>query len=506
MAPSILLAFFLLSAAYVVTCPFTKVEESFNVQAMHDLVLLDFPTTEAKLNAFDHTDFPGVVPRTFLGALSVSCIVRPLAVLLAPALGGGDSVWTLILCRLTLLSFVALSLNRFCSSVKKKFGDLVAGWWCACCFCQFHLAFYSSRPLPNTFALALVTLAFSRHLAGNWKYAIVYLVVSAVIFRCDTIILIGPYALQLLLFNETATFWSLARWGIGSGVCCLFLTVAVDSYFWKRWLWPEGEVLFFNTVDNKSSDWGTSPWHWYFTSAIARGMLASYFFVPVSLVHWTVAVQRKGKTSVWKSLFLIRPAGIDWSSVALFAPVIAFLSLYSFLPHKELRFILPVFPMLALAAAMGISKLWRTSAKVKASALGAAFRAGIVAAIACSFVLSSIFFLASRENYPGGHALRKLHSEFEPHPKHVVHIAVPAAMTGVSRFGQAAGWQYSKTENLQDDSKEYDEFTHLLTADADLLRDQFRTVAAIEGFDRVAFREMRIATSPKIYVKARNET
>ena len=48
--------------AYLALCPFTKVEESFNVQAFHDILKFG-RSYEAVTKRYDHLSFPGVVPR-----------------------------------------------------------------------------------------------------------------------------------------------------------------------------------------------------------------------------------------------------------------------------------------------------------------------------------------------------------------------------------------------------------------------------------------------------------
>lgn len=60
--------------------PYTKVEESFNIQATHDILTYGVPTRNAELRfkaQYDHMAFPGAVPRTFIGAFVLSGIARP---------------------------------------------------------------------------------------------------------------------------------------------------------------------------------------------------------------------------------------------------------------------------------------------------------------------------------------------------------------------------------------------------------------------------------------------
>ena len=466
------------AAAHVVLCPFTKVEESFNLQATHDLL---YHTTD--LAAYDHHEFPGVVPRTFLGPLALALASAPFALALdaagAPRLHGQRAV------RLTLAMATVASLCAVRRAARRKFGGASAKAFVLLSCVQFHHLFYAGRTLPNTFAGIVVACATAAWLDGHWRRAIGCLTAAIVIFRAELLLLLAPLCV-LVLYHRHLTFFALAKLGLGVGAAALAATVAVDSYFWRRPLWPEAEVLYFNTLLNKSGEYGTSPFHWYFTSALPRALLAAYPLAAASL-----ALVPKARPIVLANLF--------------------FVGVYSILPHKELRFVLYAVPPLNVAAAAALAKLHaklpdtRRAKGGGARALAYGGRAVIVGALLACAALSAVFGAAALHNYPGGHALAalldKLPAVHKSGDRNTIHIGNAAAISGVSRFAQAPPWRYSKAEGLDDDPDALGRFGYLLSERAEV--DGFGLLHTEHGFSRVALAPPYLRTEPKVYVHKR---
>ncbi|XP_067936231.1 dol-P-Man:Man(7)GlcNAc(2)-PP-Dol alpha-1,6-mannosyltransferase-like [Watersipora subatra] len=434
MLPGAVLASWLLcvstSTLYLYFCPFTKVEESFNLQAVHDHIYYGY-----NLSQFDHIEFPGPLPRTFIGSLIVGYTSMPISLLFAHI----PKLYTQYAARLMLMMLVMLSYLHFLSSVKKLYGSAVAVWSCLLLSSQFHFLFYASRTLPNTFALIFALLAVSCWLR-SWHRGFVFSAGFAIIvFRCELLLLFGLMLLISLIYGRL-NVWRLLFWIVAAGSISLGSTLLIDSYYWQQLVWPEAWAFYFNAVLNKSSEWGTSPFFWYFYSALPRAMGMSLAIVPLGMV-------------------------LDRRCLVMAAPSFGFLFLYSFLPHKELRFILYVVPVLNVAAARACSVVWNNKYK---SLLMGLMTLAVVGHLLVNVLMTSFLLKLSYHNYPGGRALQYLNSLPNPNKELTVHIDIYAAQTGVSRFlHEHKGWRYDKSEDMVKVKKEISSYDYLLIGTPD---------------------------------------
>ncbi|CAL1527482.1 unnamed protein product [Lymnaea stagnalis] len=463
---------------HLLMCPFTKVEESFNIQAIHDIINYGFDVEK-----FDHLEFPGVVPRSFLGPLAVAAVASPFVIL--SNLTGASKLAQQYIGKGTIGLATAVSFIIFCRAVESGFGGSVKNWLLLITITQFHFMFYMSRPLPNVFALILVLLALSSWLYQKHKMFIWLSGASIIIFRFDLVMFLGLIVCSELVAGRLSVIKFIFLMTTYSLPLITGLTMTVDSYFWQRWLWPEGEVMWFNVVLNKSSDWGTSPFLWYFYSVLPRALSLTLVLVPVGV-------------------YLMRHV-----TVLLF-PAIGYILLFSLLPHKELRFIIYTFPVFNTVAACAMSALWKNKDKSLLKKLGA--MAALCLLLGNAVVTSGFLYIA-HHNYPGGTAIKVLHQlEHDTSDVHV-HIDVYTAQTGVTRFTQLRqDWIYNKTENLPVGGPDILAYSHLMVGSPDknsrLLEgyaDTHTILAEIVAYDRLvidksSFPPVRVLFSEKCYI------
>ena len=475
------------AVAHCLACPFTKVEESFNTQAAHDALFVP------DVDEWDHHTYPGTVPRTFLGALGVAFLYGVVATFLRPIARACPGTSAAVLryvvgsrapppnaprlaaqvgCRLVLAVVTAAAFARFSRAVGRVFGPHARRLLCVLAAVQFHGPFYASRFLPNSLALPLVLWAYGAALDGHRGTALGLLGAVVASIRCDVAAVALPLGVAWCFIERSCPLPKGALCTILGCSLAIALSVVVDSRLWRRTVWPEGEVLLFNNpVEDRSAAWGTSPPLWYATSALPRAL---GFALPLSVVGALL----EGECRPW------------------FVSALASVVLLSFIPHKELRFVFPALPLLNLCAAVACERLWRNRI-LRVAVLG------VVAATAAATLI--IFAPASRNNYPGGVALRLLHDNFGyalPGPARV-HLDDLACTTGASRFGEElvhAGWTYDKRDGLLD----FDAFDFRL-AESPVEDAAFDVVATVEAFsglkiDLKKFPFLHATTAPRIAI------
>ncbi|TEB33463.1 alpha-1,6-mannosyltransferase subunit [Coprinellus micaceus] len=497
---------------HTIASPYAKVEESFNLHAVHDVLMYGVGVKD--LDKYDHFVFSGAVPRTFIGSVLLAWVATP-ALHLASFLGFLDNKFDVqVIVRLTLATLNSLGLCLVRHAVSKHFGRKMGVYYTLITCSQFHVPFWIGRTIPNMFALFFVNISTyiflnrpprQRPSETRVSATVAVLTFAAAVFRGELALYLAP----LCLFELTSRHISLTQLlkvGVVSGLVSATLTISIDSYFWQQpLLWPEFSGIFFNVVQGKSSEWGVSPPFTYFTSFLPKLLLSA---LPLSVI----GIARSPQT------------------IAFVSPAFRFVALISFLGHKEWRFIVYVVPIFNVAAARGLYFLLSPKRKKRSPTRqkGIGDRIGFLVGIS-SIIVNLAFTLLSSyisaANYPGGEAMRRFHTLYNPQtvdsPVHV-HISNLAAQTGASLFTQQNSlpqwhsdsgvsqnqWVYNKTEGLSLDylMSTDSPFTHLILEELPpqkvLDRKGWRVVSAINALDRVMIQPRLLKGALRSFTKS----
>ncbi|XP_022258660.1 GPI mannosyltransferase 3-like isoform X2 [Limulus polyphemus] len=184
---------------------------------------------------------------------------------------------------------------------------------------------------------------WSRHSVSSseWKY-LVFIGLSCLI-RPTAAIFWFPLCLEHWC-HTSLRYWPrlLGSYVMVGTVSLLFLIIA-DFTFYKEWIFSPYNFLLFNWTRNIGAMYGTHPWHWYFTHGI---------FV-VMTVHLIPFIQGL-------KLPRVRP---------LIITIFCFIAVFSFLSHKEFRFLLPVLPLAMCISGAGLQQYHSRSVSIVIAAI-----------------------------------------------------------------------------------------------------------------------------------------
>lgn len=441
---------------HLLISPYTKVEESFNLQAIHDILNYGITPQEKILNNYDHIEFPGVVPRTFIGSLCIagilSLVQNTAKVCGVDLTSDGTQLNIQIVARVILGLLNAFSLIKLKNSGirislkhrKLKYEGLIGVWFILILLTQFHLPYYVSRTLPNFIALPIVCNALAEILQGN-MYGLAMLAFSGVVFRME----IGVFAVIIAVVSSLFGHCGVALNFImltGGSLFGFFSSLIIDSYFWNAWIVPEVSSFVFNIVNGKSADWGVEPWGAFFYKYIPQ-IFSPLFFVLAIYGMRSDPVTNNVKNNKRQNKTMNHHA--KNSLRILYISSILYIGCMSFQPHKEWRFIIYTIPIFTLQAANALTEL-----SVKPSFIKKMLLMFFVVSIVFTSVLSLFKAYASSFNYPGGEALSYVNNYIieNNYTDIKIHADVASCMSGVSKFGELKinNVMYDKTESEEE--------------------------------------------------------
>ncbi|KAL5108174.1 Queuine tRNA-ribosyltransferase catalytic subunit 1 [Taenia crassiceps] len=142
------------------------------------------------------------------------------------------------------------------------------------------------------------------------------------------------------------------------GLSSAAVSLGVDRLVFGRWTVNQVNFLLFNFFSNGASFYGVQPWYWYLTSGLPSILT---LHLPLALVGWLFDAMSGPCRLAAKYISLkiclqtrerivAKYFGI-WIVWTIFA--------YSFLAHKEFRFLFPLFPLFIYYAGRGLFYLHR---------------------------------------------------------------------------------------------------------------------------------------------------
>lgn len=200
--------------------------------------------------------------------------------------------------------------------------------------------------LPSTFSMYFSCASLAAWWHQQYPLAIFFVAISTILGWPFAALLALPLCYDVLVIQKK--FRLFLFWSMVSGVTVSLPMIAIDSnYFGKLTIAPLNIVLYNVFTSHGPNLYGTEPWSFYFINGFLNYNIiwVLALVAPILLVIVYYVVPAKSTPTLYLPYYLSM------------SPLYIWLIVFILQPHKEERFLYPVYLMISLCAAIAVDAI-----------------------------------------------------------------------------------------------------------------------------------------------------
>ncbi|XP_055675396.1 alpha-1,2-mannosyltransferase ALG9 isoform X4 [Falco peregrinus] len=234
----------------------------------------------------------------------------------------------------------------FYKAVCKKFGLHVSRLMLAFLVLSTGMFCSSAAFLPSSFCMYTTVIAMTGWYMDKTSVAVLGVAAGALLGWPFSAALGLPIAFDLLILKQR---WkSFLNWCVVSLILFLVPLVVVDSYYYGKLVVAPLNIVLYNVFTSHGPDlYGTEPWSFYFINGFLNFNVA--FILALLVLPLTCLME------CLLQKFHVQNLGRPyWLTLA---PMYIWIMIFFSQPHKEERFLFPIYPLICLCGAVALSAL-----------------------------------------------------------------------------------------------------------------------------------------------------
>lgn len=285
--------------------------------------------------------------------------------LLLRGIFSSNKVGVFITMRCVLGLFNVLSEMAMYKAICNRLGNGIARIYIALTILSSGMFISSCAFLPSSFSMSLNSFAIAAYMNHQWFLSILCTAISALIGWPFAAVLGLPVVLEMVLVHPRRLLLSFFNYSVLAGAAVISALIFVDSYYYGKTILAPMNIVLYNVFSTHGPNlYGVEDASYYIKNLLLNWNLAA-ILAPLSIPFAGFAFIRL-RTSRQQQLSHRQPFELSFNYWHQFLPVLfVFLSLNAWLvifftqPHKEERFLFPIYPLIALLAAVTIDAIPR---------------------------------------------------------------------------------------------------------------------------------------------------